>query len=173
MPAGIGNVCPIFAANIPFIRLFSMPVDMGAKFNKKPLFGKNKTWRGLLCAVLAGALVGVFQMYIARIFAVDFTKFINFDYQSYLTIFLGSVLGLGAILGDLVESFFKRQFGIKSGKSWFPFDQLDYIVGACLLSSPLVILSVKLYVMIIIVWFLMHIIFSYLGYLVRLKKQPI
>jgi CDP-diglyceride synthetase len=37
--------------------------------------------------------------------------------------------------GDAVKSFFKRRLGITPGKSWFPFDQLDFVLGAILFVS--------------------------------------
>jgi len=40
----------------------------------------------------------------------------------------------GALLGDIVESFFKRRKGIERGKDWIPFDQLDFIIGVLFLS---------------------------------------
>jgi len=49
---------------------------------------------------------------------------------------LGPAQGLGAMTGDAVKSFFKRRRGIPPGARWLPADQLDFIVGALLLSAP-------------------------------------
>ncbi|MBR9703121.1 CDP-archaeol synthase, partial [Candidatus Woesearchaeota archaeon] len=42
----------------------------------------------------------------------------------------GFLAGFGALLGDLVESFIKRQLGFKSGELFFPWDKIDFVIGA-------------------------------------------
>ncbi|KAA0006124.1 MAG: CDP-archaeol synthase, partial [Thermoplasmata archaeon] len=39
----------------------------------------------------------------------------------------------GALLGDIVESFFKRRVGKERGEDWIPFDQVDFLIGALIL----------------------------------------
>ncbi len=82
-------------------------------------------------------------------------------------------MGAGSLIGDSVESFFKRQAAVLPGKSWFPFDQIDYIIGASLASMLVIRLQFKMYVWILLVWFLIHLLFSYLGYLLKFKNTPI
>jgi hypothetical protein len=86
---------------------------------------------------------------------------------------LGTALGFGALLGDALESMAKRQRGIRSGKSWLFFDQLDYIIGAILLSLPFVVVSLIDYVLMLVLWFGMHLLFSVIGWKLRLKDAPI
>jgi CDP-2,3-bis-(O-geranylgeranyl)-sn-glycerol synthase len=38
------------------------------------------------------------------------------------------------MLGDIVESFFKRRIGLSRGEKWLGFDQIDFIIGGLLLS---------------------------------------
>jgi CDP-2,3-bis-(O-geranylgeranyl)-sn-glycerol synthase len=82
-------------------------------------------------------------------------------------------MGFGALLGDAIESFFKRQARVKPGNTWFPFDQIDYIIGGLLFSLPVITLGVKYYFLILVVWLLLHLISSYIGYLLGLKTKPI
>jgi CDP-2,3-bis-(O-geranylgeranyl)-sn-glycerol synthase len=65
-------------------------------------------------------------------------------------------LCFGALLGDIVESFFKRRIGRDRGQDWIPFDQLDFIVGALVFS---LLISEFLYVthLTSIQWFFVHI----------------
>jgi CDP-2,3-bis-(O-geranylgeranyl)-sn-glycerol synthase len=49
----------------------------------------------------------------------------------------GLLMGLGAGVGDLVKSFFKRRIDIEPGASWPVFDQLDFFIGAYLFVSPI------------------------------------
>ena len=57
------------------------------------------------------------------------------DYGEVDFILLGALMGGGALMGDLVKSFIKRRLNVPPGKPWFPWDQLDWIAGAMLLSS--------------------------------------
>ena len=43
-------------------------------------------------------------------------------------------LCFGALMGDIIESFFKRRIGKKRGEDWIPFDQLDFILGVLFFS---------------------------------------
>jgi len=40
----------------------------------------------------------------------------------------------GALMGDIIESFFKRRVGRTRGQDWIPFDQLDFILGVLFFS---------------------------------------
>ena len=39
-------------------------------------------------------------------------------------------ISFGALIGDIIESFFKRRIGKGRGEDWIPFDQIDFILGA-------------------------------------------
>jgi len=56
------------------------------------------------------------------------------DFEGFpLMIIIIFSLCFGALLGDMMESFFKRRIGRDRGQDWIPFDQLDFIVGALVL----------------------------------------
>jgi hypothetical protein len=76
-------------------------------------------------------------------------------------------------VADAVESFFKRQRGIPPGQRWFPCDQIDYIIGGCLLSLCIVRLPVSYYIWVLMVWFGVHIITVYVFYLAGIRDKPI
>ena len=135
--------------------------------------GKHKTWRGLISGMVVATLVLWLQVIAAKHYGWvrDMAK--PLDYSTLPVFLLGPLLGFGALGGDAVESFFKRRRGIKSGKKWFPFDQLDYIIGAILVSLPFVRFSWVVYGWMLVLWFLVHIIASYLGWLIHLKDEPI
>ncbi len=148
------------------------PVDFGLKLKGKPILGPHKTLRGLLIGTLFGFLVFALQVWAYENYswAREVSGDLNY---SELSIWLGALLGFGALFGDMVKSFFKRQVNVVSGKSWFPFDQLDYIAGGLLFSSAVVVLEARQYILITIVWFLLHLLTSYIGYLTKFKKDPI
>ena len=94
-------------------------------------------------------------------------------YAMLPTIVVGALFGLGALGGDAIESFFKRQRNVPPGKGWFPFDQIDYIVGGALATAPFVHLRLYQYVLLIVLWLGVHLVASYIGYLLKLKDAPI
>jgi CDP-2,3-bis-(O-geranylgeranyl)-sn-glycerol synthase len=172
VPAGVANATPIFANIVPLLNRWNTPIDFGLSWHGKRLLGDNKRIRG----VVAGVLVSILVVWLQRIW-FDHSAWIHtISYLNYDDVhiwMIGSLMGLGALLGDAVESFFKRQAGVMPGHSWIPFDQLDYIAGGLLLTLPFVDLSIISYTWIFIVWFGMHLIVSYIGYLLHLKDQPI
>jgi CDP-2,3-bis-(O-geranylgeranyl)-sn-glycerol synthase len=173
LPAGVANMSPIFVARIPVLNKFNQPIDVGKTLRGVPIFGPHKTWRGLASGVLAGVIVLWLQQlaYTNYQWAVNISD--GLDYNSLPIILLGALLGFGALTGDMIKSFFKRRVGQQSGDSWFPFDQLDYIAGGLLASSIVVRLEFAQYVWIVSLWFLLHLLSSYIGYQLYLKDKPI
>lgn len=82
-------------------------------------------------------------------------------------------MGFGALAGDAIESFFKRQSGIAAGNSWFPFDQTDYIVGGLAMSLFVSAWDTKLFLVVIFEYFGLHLFTSYLAFKMKLKDKPI
>jgi CDP-2,3-bis-(O-geranylgeranyl)-sn-glycerol synthase len=112
----------------------AVPVDLDAKWRGKEIFGRHKTWRGLIVGVITGMIVAGIQAFL--FFNVDFFKHNTIvDYGKVNFILMGALMGGGALTGDLVKSFIKRRLDKPSGKPWFPWDQLDWIAGAIILSS--------------------------------------
>lgn len=173
LPAAVANVVPIFSAAIPGLRRWNAPIDGGRTFRGHELLGSHKTWRGLISGIIAATIT----LWLQQV-AVEHTVWLreltsNIDYASLPTLLLGPLFAIGALGGDAVESFFKRQRDIKSGHAWVPFDQIDYIIGAVIVTLPFVILTPLQYLWIIAIWFGVHLLASYLGWLVGLKKDPI
>jgi CDP-2,3-bis-(O-geranylgeranyl)-sn-glycerol synthase len=174
LPAAVANVVPIVTAVLPGLKDWQAPMDFGCTFRGKPLLGTHKTWRGFITGVLAGWFVFWLQTLFVHHVAWGWVQTIGATagYNS-LPWLVGPLLGVGALGGDALKSFFKRQVGVASGKSWIPFDQLDYIIGAVLITLPFITLSAGVYVGIFVIWFGVHLLFSYLGYKWGLKEQPI
>ncbi|MDN5275841.1 MAG: hypothetical protein JWN33_490 [Candidatus Saccharibacteria bacterium] len=172
LPAAIANVTPIFASRIPGLKQWNTPLDGGKRLRGKEILGTHKTWRGIITGLITATIVFALQQqaYIQWEWVRELSDPANYQ---QLPLILGTMLGLGALGGDAIESFFKRQFGIKSGNAWVPFDQIDYIIGAILLSLLFIVLPFHLYIIMAVVWFLMHLISSYIGWLLGLKKKPI
>jgi len=173
LPAAAANMIPIFAAAIPAFKKYDAPIDGGRTWRGHELLGPHKTWRGIISGVILATLVLWGQQYLAINFSWAQYVADGVDYAALPVFILGPLFAIGALGGDAIESFFKRQRNIKSGGSWVPFDQLDYIIGSVLISLFFVILTPAQYIWIFIVWFVTHLGASYLGYKLGLKKDPI
>ncbi|HEX7484065.1 MAG TPA: CDP-archaeol synthase [Candidatus Saccharimonadales bacterium] len=173
LPAAAANAIPVFAAAIPFLKKYDAPIDGGKTFRGHKILGPHKTWRG----IIAGIIIATLALWIQQILVADFAwaQFAagGIDYATLPVLLLGPLFAIGALGGDAVESFFKRQRRIQSGGTWVPFDQIDYIIGSVIVSLFFVTLTPMQYAWIFIIWFLMHIAATYIGYKLGLKKDPI
>ncbi|HSX45241.1 MAG TPA: CDP-archaeol synthase [Candidatus Saccharimonadales bacterium] len=165
LPAGVANMTPPIANKIPLLAKWNTPMDFGRSFRGKRIFGDNKRWRGLVFGTLMAGLVGGFEY--SYLVALDAGHLIA------TFVLLGILMGLGALTGDAIASFFKRQLKIDSGKSWFPFDQTDYIIGGILFSYPVFHYTVRQMVLILSIYFGLHLLIAYIGYLLKFKDRPI
>lgn len=173
LPAGIANAVPVFAAKIPRLRNLNLPLDFGKSFRGKRIFGDNKTWRGLVSGIVAASAIVLLQRFLIQQNTAIQALVPHVDYNSTHVLWLGPLFGAGALLGDAVESFFKRQAGIKPGDSWFPFDQSDYIIAGLLASAIIVRLDIRLYLTVFGMWFMVHVVATYIGYRIGLREKPI
>lgn len=173
LPAAFANAIPVIAAAVPGLKKLNAPIDGGKTFRGQPLLGSHKTWRG----IIAGIIIATLTLWVQQLLVGQFAwaQFIagEVNYAALPLFLLGPLFAIGALGGDAVESFFKRQLKIKSGGSWVPFDQLDYIVGSVLVSLPFIVLTVPQYIWIFVVWFALHLLASAGGYVIGLKKDPI
>lgn len=173
LPAAAANAIPVFVAKIPVLDKLDAPIDAGKTWHGHAILGPHKTWRG----IIAGIIIATFVLWIQQIAVAnyDWASYMadGVDYAALPTLILGPLFAIGALGGDAIESFFKRRLNIKSGGSWVPFDQLDYIIGSVLVTLFFVILTPMQYVWIFIVWFIMHLLGSYIGYLIGVKDDPI
>ncbi|MEM0467345.1 MAG: CDP-2,3-bis-(O-geranylgeranyl)-sn-glycerol synthase [Candidatus Thermoplasmatota archaeon] len=143
-------IIPVYVANASAVLVGGgMPVDFHKIWRDgKRILGDGKTWRGLLLGTFLGMIVG-FALSIAA-FYINQTEYSYLhltDFSAFpLMIPILFSLCFGALLGDIVESFFKRRLGKERGSDWIPFDQLDFILGALtlcfILSSILAITGV-------------------------------
>ncbi len=164
LPAYFANMAPVICKKINFLNI---PMDFGLNFRGKPLFGKHKTYRGLFFGILFGIIIAFIQY---KLTAITFFKGISVvDYGSWLVI--GTLLGAGAIIGDLVKSFFKRRAGIEPGKPWVPFDQTDFVLGALLLTWIIYPLDLKFILTALAVSFVLHIIVNHLAFFLKIRNE--
>lgn len=173
LPAAMANMIPIPLAKVPWLKKYDAPMDFGKTYRGKRIFGSHKTWRGFI----AGVIIATLYLWIQQLLVEHYAWAANFtsqvDYASLPTLILGPLFAIGALGGDAIESFFKRQRGTPPGHGWFPWDQLDYIIGASLATAPFVALTFFQYAWLIALWFVIHLASTYLGWLTGFKDRPI
>jgi CDP-2,3-bis-(O-geranylgeranyl)-sn-glycerol synthase len=150
-------IFPAYCANaIPVITGGGHPIDFGKKFfDGKPIFGKNKTFRGFFFGLIVGTVVGLLES-------------IFFKYPNSF----GLLLSLGALFGDLAGAFLKRRLGMAPGDLLPVIDQVDFIVGAILFSLPLQILDLNLTIIVLIITPPIHLLTNFVAYKLGLKSNP-
>lgn len=171
LPAGLANVVPPLLVRIPRLKEWDTPLDFGVSWQGKRLLGDNKTWRGLIIGTVVGTLTGG----IIYLFNPEFINELEpMALKPGLAMMaIGTCLGFGALAGDAIESFFKRRVGIPAGKTWFPFDQTDYIIGGLVAVWPLVQLTFTQYLAIGVIWVCIHLLTNYIGFKIGVNERPI
>ena len=167
-------ILPAFAANglAPLAgRLRAThPIDGGRKLEKERVFGDGKTWEGLGLGVFVAVIVSLIQM--------GAQPFLPWSLSPVALAIvpmgpvLGLLLGLGAMLGDLVGSFLKRRFRIPRGKPAPLLDQEDFLVGSLVLASLAVAVSLRWWILLLVITPIIHWVANLIGYVVRVKREP-
>jgi len=165
LPAGIANLGASMSRYIPVL---NYPVDFSKTWRGKRIFGAHKTWRGVIFGTLFGILTFLLQQYLYQFAFAKDLSLVNYDQQTWI---FGLLLASGAVWGDIVKSFFKRQINRAPGESWIPFDQIDYAVGSLMVISFVYFPGWLTSIAIIIFGFIFHIIFNISGYLLKLQKN--
>jgi CDP-2,3-bis-(O-geranylgeranyl)-sn-glycerol synthase len=134
-------VIPVYVANASAVIVGGgTPIDFGKTWRDgRRILGDGKTWRGLFSGTFLGMTTG-FGLAVAASYIsaseYDYLRLTNFEGFPMMILILFS-LCFGALLGDVIESFFKRRVGKDRGQDWIPFDQLDFLVGALCFSFAL------------------------------------
>ena len=157
--SAIEFIFPAYCANaVPVLAGGGFPMDFGKNFiDGKRILGKNKTFRGFFAGLIIGSLVGVAESFL-------------FGYGIYF----GFLVSLGALIGDLVGAFIKRRMNLAPGQLLPVIDQIDFIVGAVVLSLPvsLQFISWELLLAIFVITPPLHLLTNFAAYKLKLKANP-
>jgi len=168
LPAYLANMAPVIFGKLKCLRFSAKPIDGGQKLGQDFIFGSSKTWRGLITAVIFGMLAAGVQAILYSNYYF-FYKLSFIDYRSDW-LWFGALAGLGAILGDLIKSFFKRRVGIHSGGVWLVFDQLDFIVGFFIAVWIFFKPSLIIVIIACLMTLVLHPLTNIIAYLLKFKK---
>lgn len=178
-PAYLANSAPVDVSQIKILKKYGKPIDGGKTWRGKRVLGDGKTWRGLYAGIIAGTLTGGLELLLYPNIARTLPNLPE------MTLSLAFIISLGALIGDMIESFFKRQINLQSGAPLPLFDQLDFVFGAVFFAWIWVILSTgqitgafekmlgwSRFLLILLITPLMHLITNFVAWAWKLKKDP-
>jgi len=130
IPAYIANGCAVLVGG-------GTPIDLGKTYKDgRRILGDGKTWRGLILGAFIG-MIGGFGLSVGAFYInqldpnlLTVSNFTGFP----LMIPIVFSICFGALMGDIIASFFKRRIGKNRGEDWIPVDQLDFILGVLFFS---------------------------------------
>ena len=150
-PAYVANGAPVI-----FGKGRREPIDFNKKLGGKPIFGKHKTWRGLIGGLLSGFLMAGLESLI---------------FPPMLFIGIASVFGTH--FGDLVGSFIKRRLGKKEGTNFAIMDSYLFLLFAFVFALPFGNLpSILGIIFIIILTGVLHRVTNILAHKTKIKDVP-
>lgn len=153
------------------------PIDGGATLAGRRLLGDGKTWRGVLVAVLGCATFAWIQ---AALVGERAGRLALVDYDHLSPLAFGGAMGLGAMLGELPNSFLKRRLGIDRGGTaratipravFWTYDQIDLLTMAWPAIAPWLRPEPRLVVTSVALALLVHPLVSLVGFLVGARRS--
>ena len=145
------------------------PIDLGKNWiDGHRILGDGKTIRGLIGGTLCGIFAGVIQIIVSK----------EFEIFAVPTLIVVITLSFGALFGDIVKSFFKRRIGFIRGAQLPLIDQLDFVIGAWVLTyifEPQWFIqnfNIELIITVLILTPVLHRLTNIIGYRFKLKKEP-
>ena len=70
LPAYFTNMTPPLVKRISLFNFLDKEVDFGKNFLGQPIFGKHKSWRGVILGIIVGILVAFIQKYLYQFPAI-------------------------------------------------------------------------------------------------------
>ena len=127
-------------------------IDCGMRLaDGRFVFGPSKSIRGVVSSVIATALIAA---------------------AMGLTLYVGAVVALGAMAGDLASSFMKRRLGLEPSSKATGLDQIPEALLPCLLLSAIVPLTAGDIAVIVLIFFGGEIVLSELLFRAGVRDRP-
>jgi CDP-archaeol synthase len=168
-------------AHAPVLRLdllkpLKRPIDRGATFRGRPLFGRNKTWRGAV-AMFGGVMVATHLLWRSE----WYRRRLPTEIQTARPGLVGALLGASVVVGELPNSFVKRQLDIAPGERLSSpaglaislFDQADFVLTAWLLLLPVYRMSLGEVIDASVTVTAVHLPINVIGYALGARATPI
>jgi CDP-2,3-bis-(O-geranylgeranyl)-sn-glycerol synthase len=165
-------IFPAYAANgFPPLARGSRPIDLNRKwFDKNRIFGDGKTFEGFGLGVFAGFLIGALETYL-------FPSLNSYATQygvqlPLINLFIGFMISLGALCGDLGGSFIKRRLSLKRGSDVPLLDQWNFIIGAVIFVYFFTEITIWMFLIMLLITPIIHRIANIIAHKIKVKKEP-
>lgn len=169
LPGAFANMGATFGRFIPFFKDLTQPVDRGIKYRGIQLVGDHKKLGSFLFGALFGILFALFKVFVLDNY---FQDFLLLEQSPMKNMILYTIISFGAVTGDLIKSFFKRQLKITPHSAWIPFDEIDHTTTSLLLVKIFFPISWLAISTIIFIYLFLHAGANVLGFLIGVKKVP-
>ena len=181
-PLIAGGILNMIFKKTKIYKKFKNPIDGGKCLKDgKRIFGDNKTWIGffsmiffcVISQIICGILCNYFEMnYLNDIYMIHNNTII-------FNIFFGFLVGFIYMLFELPNSFIKRRFNIKPGKTetgllglvFFIIDQIDSLIGVMFLIYLFSDISILKYFGYIALGAFTHVGINTVLYLLKIRKN--
>jgi CDP-diglyceride synthetase len=152
------------------------PLDGRRTYRGRRLFGDNKTWRGALCmttgVVIATVLLWQWGWWLDQLPGAV---------RASSPLIVGLLVGLGTVMGELPNSFLKRQLDIApgtrrhspAGAALAVLDQGDLVLGIWVLLMPVWVMPVWLVAVAFVAISAIHAVINVIGYAVGARTAPV
>ncbi len=164
LPAYFANMAPVIVKKINFL---AYPVDFNKRLNNKPILGSHKTFRGFFFGIIFAVIIAYLQHIFYPLPAIRTISF--HDYDNWLA--FGFLMGAGALVGDSIKSFFKRKDDIAPGNMFFPFDQVDFVIGGLIFIMPLFSLTIGIFFTSIAVSLVLHVLVNHIAFYLKIRNE--
>lgn len=158
----------------------SVALDAGRSFRGKRIFGDNKTLRGVIPFVPLCVLMFATMGSLLSIPTANFLSAIDWNLRPQEWSLVGLIAGSGYVLGELPNSFIKRQLDIKPGEMasgrlskplLFVVDQVDSVIGVLVALSLFYYVSPLQWLLVLVLGFVVHYAFNVLLYWIGFKSR--
>jgi len=166
LPAYVPNNVAVLAGG-------GRPIDGGRTLDGRRLLGDGKTWRGTAAGTLAGVVLALVLNAVRPAVATALGGSLP-----AFPIRAAVALAFGAMLGDIGASLLKRRLGRRRGAAVPGLDQLDFVVGALVLTALLApawtvaTFSLPRLAVVLVATPLLHVTTNAGAYLLGLKAEP-
>lgn len=127
LPVVLGGLGHVAVLKTNVLSSLAVPIDNGARWRGRPVFGANKTWRGVVLMTGLTALTSGTQAALLRRrrWASGLDVLQSARVNAWLA---GALSGLTYCLAELPNSFVKRQLGIAPGARATRASRIQYVV---------------------------------------------
>jgi CDP-diglyceride synthetase len=162
--------------SLDLLKPLKRPLDGGATVRGRRVFGDNKTWRGAI-VIVAGVVVATALLSLWDWWWQELPD----GLRDAGPLLYGALLGLGVVVGELPNSFLKRQLDIAPGTQkrslggvlLSVYDQADFVLAVWLLLLPLWVMAPWQAAFVFAVVAVVHLVINLIGYAIGARKSLI